>query len=238
MIYVILLVVIQEVIMNEFYSKTEDCYLLAGKLKKELENKIEFWGSTYQEVPSGKYLSSYRRNNGEYMFNGQYIPFYFKFSENEFLKIGVGSNYRGSSIGEKMAALSDFYSILSKEYGDPTVFYTIKGDDKEFLTLQWAFINKEEEIVKFQNGTYFDDAEIDKLIVIGKNKENIESYSFNDTTRNFISRQVGLPFELIYLIDEDIENFVKHKTGKEITIPQNAKIDCVPVTSLERTLKK
>ena len=93
-----------------------------------------------------------------------------------------------------MAALSDFYSILSKEYGDPTVFYTIKGDDKEFLTLQWAFINKEEEIVKFQNGTYFDDAEIDKLIVIGKNKENIESYSFNDTTRNFISRQVGLPF--------------------------------------------
>ena len=186
--------------MNEFYSKTEDCYLLAGKLKKELENKIEFWGSTYQEVPSGKYLSSYRRNNGEYMFNGQYIPFYFKYSENEFLRIGVGSNYRGSSIGEKMAALSDFYSILSKEYGDPTVFYTIKGDDKEFLTLQWAFINKEEEIAKFQNGTYFDDAEIDKLIVIGKNKENIESYSFNDTTRNFISRQVGLPFELIYLI--------------------------------------
>ena len=224
--------------MNEFYSKTEDCYLLAGKLKKELENKIEFWGSTYQEVPSGKYLSSYRRNNGEYMFNGQYISFYFKFSENEFLRIGVGSNYRGSSIEEKMAALSDFYSILSKEYGDPTVFYTIKGDDKEFLTLQWAFINKEEEIVKFQNGTYFDDAEIDKLIVIGKNKENIESYNFNGTTRNFISRQVGLPFELIYLIDEDIENFVKHKTGKEITIPQNAKIDCVPVTSLERTLKK
>ena len=224
--------------MNEFYSKTEDCYLLAGKLKKELENKIEFWGSTYQEVPSGKYLSSYRRNNGEYMFNGQYIPFYFKFSENEFLRIGVGSNYRGSSIGEKMAALSEFYSILSKEYGDPTVFYTIKGDDKEFLTLQWSFINKEEEIVKFRNGTYFDDAEIDKLIVIGKNKENIESYSFNGTTRNFISRQVGLPFELIYLIDEDIENFVKHKTGKEITIPQNAKIDCVPVTSLERTLKK
>lgn len=224
--------------MNEFYSKTEDCYLLAGKLKKELENKIEFWGSTYQEVPSGKYLSSYRRNNGEYMFNGQYIPFYFKFSENEFLRIGVGSNYRGSSIGEKMAALSDFYSILSKEYGDPTVFYTIKGDDKEFLTLQWAFINKEEEIAKFQNGTYFDDAEIDKLIVIGKNKENIESYSFNDTTRNFISRQVGLPFELIYLIDEDIENFVKHKTGKEITIPHNEKMDCVPVTSLERTLKK
>ena len=224
--------------MNEFYSKTEDCYLLVGKLKKELENKIEFWGSTYQEVPSGKYLSSYRRNNGEYIFNGQYIPFYFKFSENEFLRIGVGSNYRGSSIGEKMAALSDFYSILSKEYGDPTVFYTIKGDDKEFLTLQWAFINKEEEIVKFQNGTYFDDAEIDKLIVIGKNKEDIESYSFNDTTRNFISRQVGLPFELIYLIDEDIENFVKHKTGKEITIPQNAKIDCVHVTSLESTLKK
>ena len=224
--------------MSELFSKAEDCNLLATKLKKKLGDKIDFYGSTYNGIISGYYLSSYRRNTGEYMFNGYVLPFYFKFSENEFLRIGVGSNYYGSSLGEKMAALSDFYSILSEEYGEPTVFYTTKDDDQELLTLQWAFINKEEEIEKFQSGTYFDDAEIDTLIVLGKKRENVDGYSLSDKTREIISRQVGLPFELIYLVDEDIENFVKHKNGKVITISAGAKVDGYPVTSFERKLVK
>lgn len=224
--------------MSELFSKAEDCSLLASRLNKKLGDKIDFYGSTYIEIPSGKYLSSYRRNNGEYMFNGQWLPFYFKFSENEFLRISVGSNQCGSSIGEKMAALSDFYSILSEEYGEPTVFYTTKDDDERLLSLQWAFINKEEEIEKFQSGTYFDDAEIDTLIILGKKKEKTEGYSLSDKTKEIISRQVGLPFELLCLVDEDIENFVKHKNGKEISIPEGAKVDGVPVTSFEKKLEK
>lgn len=220
--------------MSELYSKAEDCNLLANKLKKKLGDKIDFYGSTYIEIPSGKYLSSYRINNGEYMFNGQCLPFYFKFSENEFLRIGIGSNHRGSSLGEKMAALSDFYSILSEEYGEPTVFYTTKNDDEEVLSLQWAFINKESEIEKFKSGTYFDDAELNTLIIFGEKKDNIERHSLSDKTKEMISRQVGLPFELLYLADEDIENFVKHKNGKEMTVPADAKIDGVPVTSFEK----
>jgi hypothetical protein len=224
--------------MSESYSKEIDCNLLASKLKKKLGNKIDFYGSMYKETPSGKYLSSYRRNNRESMFNGRCLPFYFKFSENEFLRISVGSNHRGSSLGEKMAALSDFYSILSKEYGEPIVFYTTKNDDEGLLNLQWAFNNKEEEIKKFQSGTYFDDAEIDTLIVLGKKRENIDGYRLNDKTREIVSRRVGLPFELIDLVDEDIENYVKHKNGKEITIPVGAKIDGYPVTSFEKKLVK
>lgn len=224
--------------MSELFSKAEDCSLLASRLKKKLGDKIDFYGSTYIEIPSDKYLSSYRKNNGEYMFNGQWLPFYFKFSENEFLRISVGSNHCGSSLGEKMAALSDFYSILSEEYGEPMVFYTTKNDDEGLLTLQWAFINKEEEIEKFQSGTYFDDAEIDTLIVLGKKRENVDGYSLSDKTREIISRQVGLPFELIYLVDEDIENFVKHKNGKEVTIPTGAKVDGYPVTSYEKKLER
>lgn len=224
--------------MSEYYSKAEDCYRLAIKLKKKLGDKIDFYGSWYIEIPSGKYLSSYRKNNGEYMFDGHYLPFYFKFSENEFLRIEVGSHYSGSSLGEKMAALSDFYEVLSEEYGNPTVFYTTKDDDEGLLTLQWSFINKEEKIAKLKNGTYFDDAEIDTLIIFGESKENADGYILSNKTKEIISRQIGLPFELLYLVDEDIENFVKHKKGKEMTIPAGAKIDGVPVTSFEKKLQR
>lgn len=224
--------------MKEAYSKMEDCYLLAKKLKKELGNKIDFYGSTLNGISRGKYLSSYRRNNGEYMFNGHCLPFYFKFSEDEFLRIGVGANYSDNLFGEKMAALSDFYEILSKYYGEPTVFYTTKNDDQELLTLQWLFIDKEEEIEKFKSGTYFDDAEINKLIVFGENKENVEGYSLGNKTKEIISKKIGLPFELLYLVDEDIENFVKHKKGKEIVIPIGAKIDGVQVASFEKKMKR
>ena len=212
--------------------------MLAKKLKQKLKNKIDFYGSTNTPLPSGKYLPTYRRKNGEYMFNGHCLSFYFKFSKNEFLRISVGSNYAGSEFGEKMAALSDFYEVLSEEYGKPILFYTTKDDAERLLTLHWSFINKENEIKKFKNGNYFDDAEIDTLIIFDESKDKIEEYSLSDTTKEIISRRVGLPFELLDLVDEDLENFVKHKKGKEVAIPVGAKADGYPVTSFEKKLEK
>ncbi len=198
--------------MSEMYSKAEDCSLLAAKLKDKIGYKIVFYGYTNTPLPSGKYLSSYRINNGEQMFNGQCLPFYFKYSKNEFLRISVGCNHFGSSLGEKLAALSDFYEILSEEYGEPDVFYTTKEDDEGLLTLQWSFINKEEEIEKFKSGKYFDDAEVNKLIIFGE-KRNGEENNLSDKTKRIISKRMGLPFELIYLVDE---NFIKHKSGEDL----------------------
>lgn len=220
--------------MKQFFSNSKDCYLLARKLEKKLGNKINFISSTHIDVPYGNYLSLYRRNNGENMINGKKLPFYFKFSENEFLRIGVGSNSCGSSIGEKMAALSDFYEILSEEYGNPTVFYTTENDCEEFINLQWSFINEKEEINKFKSGTYFDDAKVDTLVIISENKNN----DISDKTKDSISRNIGLPYNLLYLFDKDIENYVKHKKGKEINIPMGAKIDSVPLVSMEKKLVK
>ena len=54
-----------------------------SKLKKKLGDKIDFYGSTYIEIPSGKYLSLYRINNHENMYYGKCLPFYFKFSKFE-----------------------------------------------------------------------------------------------------------------------------------------------------------
>lgn len=197
--------------MSKMYSKAEDCGLLAAKLKEKKGYKIDFYGYINTPLPSGKYLSSYRIDKGERMSNGQCLPFYFKYSKNEFLRISVGSNHFGSSLGEKLAALSDFYEILSEEYGEPTLFYTTKEDEEGLLTLQWSFINKEEEIEKFKNGKYFDDAEVDKLIIFGE-KGDTEKNNLSDKTKQIISKRVGLPFELIYLVDDD---FAKHKIGED-----------------------
>ena len=95
--------------MSELFSKAEDCSLLASRLKKKLGDKIDFYGSTYIEIPNGKYLSSYRKNNGEYMFNGQWLPFYFKFSEN-FVK-----HKNGKEVTIPTGAKVDGYPVTSYE---------------------------------------------------------------------------------------------------------------------------
>ena len=192
--------------MSEIFSNADDCCKLARKFKKQLGDKIDFYGSINTPLPSGKYLSLYRRSNGEYFsYNCNCLPFYFKFAENGFLRIGVGSHSKDNSLGEKLAALSDFYEVLCEEYGEPTVFCTTKEDDEGLLTLQWSFINKEEEIAKFQNGTYFDDAEIDTLIVFGQKKDNIEGYDRDFASLYYIPirfRNSGSrydPFNIIFM---------------------------------------
>ncbi|MBR2828099.1 MAG: hypothetical protein IKE70_02580 [Bacilli bacterium] len=216
--------------MKERYSKTEDCYDLAYKLKKELKKKIDFYGTMYTPIPSGKYLSTYRRKKGEHFWRGNYLPFYFKFERDDFLRISVGSNHKGSSLGEKLAALSDFNEVLQEEFGPPNFFYTLKNDKEELLSLQWSFKNKEEDLCFFKYGN-FTDAKKDDVIIIGEeNKED-------DQTIKIAERKVGLPYELFDYVYEDLEEFVKHKKGEEVIIPKNARVDGLLTSSFEKRLK-
>ena len=206
--------------MSEMYSKAEDCYELSKKLKEKFGNRIDFYGFLYSPTPNGYYLTSYRKNNGEYnsVHNKNSLLFYLKYMKDVFLRIQIGSHsYGDNTFGEKLAALSDFYLILSEEYGEPTVFYTTKDDDEETLNLQWSFVNKEEDIKKFKSGNYFDDDEIDTLIVFGENREDVEKIGLSDKTISIIARQFGLPFELLHMADNDIEEYMKHKNNEEIT---------------------
>ena len=196
---------------EEIYSNMEDCYELSKKLQEKLESKIYFYGSLFTNTPSGKYLSSYRRHNGESIhYNSHALPFYFKFKRDIFLRIHVGSHSKDNSLGEKLAALSDFYEFLSDEFGEPTVFYTTKDDDEGLLGLEWDFVNKDKIINEFKNDTYFDDAHIDKLIIIGEKNQNL-----NNTTKRFINKSIGLPIELLPLINASIDEYIKHKTKEE-----------------------
>lgn len=222
--------------MTELYSNAEDCNKLARVLYSKLKSKIEFYGSTHLEVISGKYHCLPRKAYKSYdEYKKDELLFSYKFLENGFLNIQVNDSiYKKASMGHKLAALSDLYEVISREYGEPTVFYTIKDDDENSINFEWAFIEKEETVDAFKNGTRFDDAEIDELIIIGAEKEKTgASYSLNKRTKEIISKTVGLPFEMLYLFDEFVEDFILYKKGKTMGYPENARIDGYPIATLE-----
>lgn len=224
--------------MKELYSNKEDCFELAKKLNQKLGPKIEFYVNSYQEVISGKYYSlSWNRYTNYRDYCNDAVTFYLKFCKNGFLRIGVGDYIGNSSLGHRLAVLSDFYEVLKEEYGEPTVFYTTKNDDENILNFQWSFCNKEEVIKSFENGTAFDDSQIDELIIIDP-KYSIYNGSLRESTRSFIGSNIGLPFLMSNLIDEDLENYIKYKKGKTIKCPDNAKVDFCKVTSLEKQYKR
>ena len=217
--------------MKDNYLIEEETYLLAKKLKKALKGKIDFYGTMYTPVPSGKYLSSYRKKNGEHFYNGQCPSFFFKYEKDDFLRISIGNHYKGNSLGEKLAALSDFNEVLQEEFGPPTVFFTLKEDKEELLSLQWSFKDKEKDICFFQYGN-FTDKKIDDVIIIGEKKNEL-----NEITRSIAERKVGLPYDLFDYVYEDLEEFIKHKKGEEVILSKNSKIDGILYSSFEKKLK-
>ena len=190
----------------QLFSKADDCHKLAFIINNELKNKVSFVGSTYQEVVSGTH-SSFRLT--EYQNPKNYemdkLNFDYIFHENEFLRISISKRIYISTLGHKLAALSDFYMALKKHFGEPTLLYTIKNDDEESLNKQWSFIQKEDDIRDFQNNTAFDDASIEHLIVFNEEKTEDEQY---------ISEEIGLPFEILPLVRANLNEYIYYKNGK------------------------
>ena len=223
----------------EARSKAEDCSELYCFLKSKLGKKIDYYGTPNTSLFSGMYYLHYVNMHNDYGFlTNDNLPFYMKFCKNAFLRIGVGKDIiKNTTAGEKLAVLSDFYLALVGTYGKPTVFYTTKDDDEELFTLQWSFIEREEEIAKFKNDTYFDDASIDKLIIFDEEKEML-GYKLQEQTKSIIEKRIGLPFELLPLVDENIDDYIKYKKWKKLKAPEDAKTDCLPVASFEDKYKK
>lgn len=212
--------------MSELYSKAEDCNKLANILYSKLKRKIDFYGSTYQEVVSGKYYCLPFEDYESYAdYRKDALLFSYKYCENGFLRISIGDVIDRKSVGHKLAALSDFCGVLSEIYGTPTLFYTIKDDDKKTLNLQWSFSQKEEDIEEFKNGTAFDDAELDELIVFGETKKR------DDSTSEKLASKIGLPSELLYLVDINLEDFFKYKYGKTIIVCNETEVNPKPTIS-------
>lgn len=222
--------------MKELYSNANDCYKLACLLKNRLKGKIEFSGSTFQELIIGNYHSlSYDKYDTFLEYRNDVVEFSYKFLENGFLRVSVSdSAYKKASMGHKLAILSDLYEVLSEDYGLPLVFYTIKDDDENSINLEWDFIQKEDTIEAFKNGSMFDDAKVDSLIIIGEEEEKTTCYSLESRTKELISKTIGIPYEMIYLVDENIEDFVFYKKGERMSYREDAKVDGYPIKNIER----
>lgn len=190
----------------ELNSKAEDCHKLAEILNSRLKNKISFMGSTYQEVVSGVHssfpLADYQNIKNYEM---DKINFDYKYCEKGFLRISISKRIYETTLGHKLAVLSDFYMVLIKYFGEPTLLYTIKNDDEESINMQWSFAQREDDIKDFQNNKAFDDAEIESLIIFDKNKTEEEI---------LIQCELELPIELVSLVRENLSDYIYYKNGK------------------------
>lgn len=190
----------------ELFSKADDCHKLAFIINNELKERISFEGSTYQEVVTGTHssfkLTDYKDYRNHEM---NKLSFDYKFNENGFLRISISKRIYQSSLGHKLAALSDFYMAIRKYYGEPTLLYTIKNDDEESLNMQWSFSQKKEDIRDFQNNTAFDDASIEHLVLFKEEKTEEEK---------LIQEEIGLPIELSSLVATNLNEYIYYKNGR------------------------
>ena len=60
------------------------------------------------------------------------------------------------------------------------------------------------------------------------------SFKISNETKEILSKRIGIPYEqLIRMDDEEIESYIEQKTGKKITWPKGAKIDGLPIRTME-----
>lgn len=189
---------------NDLRSGDNDCKELAHIINSGIKGKIDFSWNVYGQIMGGRYNCLLSKDDTSFEFEikeREQIKFSYKFLKDGFLRIGVGNNpLSKKTVGHKLAALSDFYQVLSKNFGEPTLFYTMENDDEEYLYFEWVFIDKKETIEEFKNNTFFDDGgKVKNLIIIGEQQDK------------FISNQLGLPIELLGLVEENIDDYIKYK---------------------------
>ena len=60
------------------------------------------------------------------------------------------------------------------------------------------------------------------------------SYQLSNKTKELLSKRIGIPYEkLIQMEDEEIAAYIEQKTGKKITWPKGAKVDGLPIRTIE-----
>ena len=60
------------------------------------------------------------------------------------------------------------------------------------------------------------------------------SYQLKDETKKLISKRIGLSYEeLNNMSDEEIDAYIEKKNGKKMTWPKGAKMDGLPIRTLE-----
>lgn len=191
----------------EKYSDMYDCFILAIKLSKEkIGKKMEFTSSIYQGILEGKYHfypSDIYNTYSEYIKDA--LDFCIKYNQEHFLRLQIYDSLYRHTIGEKLAILSEIYPILTNLVGNATLYYTIKNDLSQTITLHWAFTNKEEEVAKYQSDKAFDDKHIDELIIMNNEQASEENKDWFENT-------IHLPIELLPIVIKNLNDFIAYRS--------------------------
>ncbi len=184
---------------NEVCSKEQDCFDLFGKLKSNMGNRLELFGSAFKPFVTGRFYYNCNEKDRDN------LPFYYKFNKDYFLRVGIGTFYPGKTcFASKLYALSSFYQTIKEYYGEPSVYFTVKDGDEDIIFLEWIFKDKERIIEDIKNSDYFTDGFTNNVIEINE---------YNDFNRSkakeLISKQLGLPFDLIKLVDNDPSTYLQ-----------------------------
>ena len=60
------------------------------------------------------------------------------------------------------------------------------------------------------------------------------SYQLSNKTKEKKKKRIGIPYEkLIQMEDEEIDAYIEQKAGKKITWPKGAKVDGLPIRTIE-----
>ena len=202
-------------------SIEEIAEILIEKLKNKITNI-----TIMSEMINGYYKSPYNKKDEGV------IPFIIRYKKDNNLKIAIGYLHNDKNNGtspENMAALSELYTVIREMFGEPTLF----EDSSYLIQLRWFFKDKDkvkqQYIERYQKKS--------GLLIIFDNNINKESDN-NKIVKQIMERKVGLPFGLIKLIDDEIEEYIKYKTGRIVMYHSGDLIDGYPITSYEEKLKK
>ena len=203
--------------MTKVDSTVCDCYHLSEQLLEKFGSRLVLYGCGGPCMLAGEYASFSNEVYSDYTdLCENKIIFCCKYYKGEFLRITVGNGLAERPIGHKLAALSDFYEIFKEEFGVPTLFYTMKDDAYGSLNFQWSMKDKEKDIENFKNGTIFCDTEVEHVIVMGEKKIDLKKRELDRSTQNVLDEGLGLPIDLLPLVNDNIDDFIYYKEDKDV----------------------
>jgi len=188
--------------VNKLRSNTDDCIELATILTESFQDRIEIFGTTTELALRGKY-QSVPFNDSFFSSKDDYIQdrvlFSYEYNKDGYLRLKIHDGLYEHSLGHKLAVLSDFYEVLYERFGNPCLFYMINDDSDECLYLEWCFTNIKNISGLVRFSLY--NPNVKKIIIIEKKEQKI-------------SKLLGLPRELMDLIDVNIDDYLRYKNSK------------------------
>lgn len=174
------------------------------RVNTTLNNRVKLHEEDSSNLVCGDFFVK-GRNNEDNINEG--VPFSSRVNDDSCFLLQVGSRYDSNiPLGKKLYVLSAFYRAIEESHGEPTAFHMEKNG-KNSISLFWSFTNKENSIKMLKEK--FNTSEEDTLVIIGEKTILTERYQIGDKTKEYCSKVVGLPFDLYYFVEENIDEFAK-----------------------------